>query len=135
MTESGTDQELVPATVDEVAAAGDDIMDAIGLAVVGQREPIRLALAAMLAGGHVLIEDVPGLGKTIARRCQEVRRYRQCSREAGGCLADSRQSRLGFVVGAGSRASLSRSLFSRAKVVSLVGLRQRHDVGSGQPLG
>jgi MoxR-like ATPase len=68
MTESGTDQQLVPAAVDEIAAAGIDIMDAVGLAVVGQREPIRLALAAMLAGGHVLIEDVPGLGKTLAAR-------------------------------------------------------------------
>ncbi|NCT91495.1 MoxR family ATPase [Cellulomonas sp. APG4] len=32
------------------------------------REPLRIALAAVLAGGHVLFEDVPGLGKTLAAR-------------------------------------------------------------------
>ncbi|HEU4541466.1 MAG TPA: MoxR family ATPase [Jiangellaceae bacterium] len=68
MTESGTSQDLAPATVDEIAAAGNKVMEAIGMALVGQREPIRLALAAMFAGGHVLIEDVPGLGKTLAAR-------------------------------------------------------------------
>jgi MoxR-like ATPase len=68
MTEPGTDRDVAPSTVEESAAAGTKIMDAIGQAVVGQREPIRLALAAMLAGGHVLIEDVPGLGKTLAAR-------------------------------------------------------------------
>jgi MoxR-like ATPase len=30
--------------------------------------PLRIALAAVLAGGHVLFEDVPGLGKTLAAR-------------------------------------------------------------------
>jgi len=57
-----------PASVDEVAAAGAKILESVGGAVVGQREPLRLALAAILAGGHVLIEDVPGLGKTLAAR-------------------------------------------------------------------
>ncbi len=32
--------------------------------IVGKREVIELVVAAMLAGGHVLIEDVPGVGKT-----------------------------------------------------------------------
>jgi MoxR-like ATPase len=68
MTEPGTDGAAAPSTVEEIAVAGTEIMDAIGHAVVGQREPIRLALAAMLAGGHVLIEDVPGLGKTLTAR-------------------------------------------------------------------
>ncbi len=31
-------------------------------------EPLELALASILAGGHVLFEDVPGLGKTLAAR-------------------------------------------------------------------
>jgi MoxR-like ATPase len=56
------------ASIDEVAAAGVKILESVGGAVVGQREPLRLALAAILAGGHVLIEDVPGLGKTLAAR-------------------------------------------------------------------
>ena len=37
-------------------------------AVVGKREPLTLVLAAILAGGHVLLEDLPGLGKTLAAR-------------------------------------------------------------------
>jgi MoxR-like ATPase len=34
-------------------------------AVVGKREAVRLTLAALLCNGHVLIEDVPGVGKTV----------------------------------------------------------------------
>jgi MoxR-like ATPase len=36
--------------------------------VVGKRQPLSLVLSAILAGGHVLIEDFPGLGKTLAAR-------------------------------------------------------------------
>jgi MoxR-like ATPase len=36
--------------------------------VVGKRPQLRLILAGVLAGGHVLIEDLPGLGKTLAAR-------------------------------------------------------------------
>ncbi|HUW98211.1 MAG TPA: AAA family ATPase [Acidiferrobacter sp.] len=32
--------------------------------LVGKAEPVRLALCCLLAGGHLLIEDVPGVGKT-----------------------------------------------------------------------
>jgi MoxR-like ATPase len=37
----------------------------IGKALVGQREVIDAVLCALLAGGHVLVEGVPGLGKTL----------------------------------------------------------------------
>lgn len=37
----------------------------LGLTIVGKAEPIRLVLVALLAGGHVLLEDVPGVGKTL----------------------------------------------------------------------
>ncbi len=37
-------------------------------AVVGKRGPLTLVLAAILAQGHVLIEDLPGLGKTLTAR-------------------------------------------------------------------
>ncbi|MES1021671.1 MoxR family ATPase [Gloeocapsa sp. BRSZ] len=33
--------------------------------IVGKAEPIRLVLVSLLAGGHVLLEDVPGVGKTL----------------------------------------------------------------------
>jgi MoxR-like ATPase len=36
--------------------------------IVGKDEPINLALVAVLCGGHILIEDVPGIGKTTLAR-------------------------------------------------------------------
>ena len=36
--------------------------------MIGKREALRLVLAGVLAGGHVLLEDYPGLGKTLAAR-------------------------------------------------------------------
>jgi MoxR-like ATPase len=39
--------------------------DSVATAVVGAQEPLRLLTAALLAGGHVLVEDVPGVGKTL----------------------------------------------------------------------
>jgi MoxR-like ATPase len=56
----------------DVAAIGVDaraVLDALSTVVVGRQRTTRLALAAMLAGGHVLLEDVPGLGKTLMARC------------------------------------------------------------------
>lgn len=40
----------------------------IGRAVVGQQEAVELTLIALIAGGHVLVEGVPGLGKTLLVR-------------------------------------------------------------------
>ncbi|MBQ2804114.1 MAG: MoxR family ATPase [Lachnospiraceae bacterium] len=40
------------------------LIDNIEKIIVGKRDTIELVVAAMLAGGHVLIEDVPGVGKT-----------------------------------------------------------------------
>ncbi len=59
---------IQPLSAAEVAAAGRTVLDEVGTVVVGMREPLQVALAAILAGGHVLFEDVPGLGKTLAAR-------------------------------------------------------------------
>ena len=40
------------------------LIDNVEKVIVGKRNTIELVVAAMLAGGHVLIEDVPGVGKT-----------------------------------------------------------------------
>lgn len=40
-------------------------MDAVSGAVVGQHRLIRNVFIALVAGGHVLLEGVPGLGKTL----------------------------------------------------------------------
>ena len=44
------------------------VKEEIGRAIVGQQEVIDLTLTALLAGGHVLLEGVPGLGKTLLAR-------------------------------------------------------------------
>jgi len=57
-----------PLPVPDIARMGEDILAEVGSAVVGMDEPLRTALATICAGGHVLFEDVPGLGKTLAAR-------------------------------------------------------------------
>jgi len=44
------------------------VLDEVERAVVGKRDALTLVLAAILAKGHVLLEDFPGLGKTLAAR-------------------------------------------------------------------
>jgi MoxR-like ATPase len=44
------------------------VLDEIGRAVVGKRGALNLVLMTVLSGGHVLIEDLPGLGKTLIAR-------------------------------------------------------------------
>ncbi len=41
------------------------IRKAVAKAVVGQRETLDLLLVGLFSGGHVLLEDVPGVGKTL----------------------------------------------------------------------
>jgi MoxR-like ATPase len=52
-TESAADSALLRQVLDDAAEL-----------IVGKRETLRLALTCLLAGGHLLIEDVPGVGKT-----------------------------------------------------------------------
>ncbi|EZH64594.1 ATPase AAA [Bacillaceae bacterium JMAK1] len=44
------------------------VIEAVEQVVIGKRETIKLAVIALLAKGHVLIEDVPGVGKTMLVR-------------------------------------------------------------------
>jgi MoxR-like ATPase len=57
-----------PLSIDEIARLAKLVLDRVGTVVVGMSDPLELALASVLAGGHVLFEDVPGLGKTLAAR-------------------------------------------------------------------
>ncbi|PFG33161.1 AAA family ATPase [Sanguibacter antarcticus] len=57
-----------PLTVPEIAHHTTRILTEVSTVVVGMTDALRTALAAILAGGHVLFEDVPGLGKTLAAR-------------------------------------------------------------------
>jgi MoxR-like ATPase len=52
----------------EVLADSARLADAVSKAVVGQHSVIREVIVALLSGGHVLVEGVPGLGKTLLVR-------------------------------------------------------------------
>jgi MoxR-like ATPase len=43
----------------------DDLIENVSRVIVGKRESIELLLVGLLADGHVLLEDIPGLGKTL----------------------------------------------------------------------
>jgi MoxR-like ATPase len=55
-------------SLDEVAELADRILAEVERAVVGKREALELVLLGLLADGHVLIEDFPGLAKTLMAR-------------------------------------------------------------------
>jgi MoxR-like ATPase len=52
----------------DVAGTCDRILDEVERAVLGKRDALELLLLGVLADGHVLLEDVPGLAKTLAAR-------------------------------------------------------------------
>ena len=54
--------------VEEVAGRANAVLDEVERAVIGKREALELVLLGILADGHVLIEDFPGLAKTLMAR-------------------------------------------------------------------
>ncbi|CAN5643985.1 MAG: MoxR family ATPase [Acidimicrobiia bacterium] len=60
-----TEQTL---SIPEAARICGDVLDRVEQAVVGKRPALELVLSGILSGGHVLLEDFPGLGKTLAAR-------------------------------------------------------------------
>jgi MoxR-like ATPase len=55
-------------TIEELSQQADRILDEVERAVVGKRDALELVLLGILADGHVLIEDFPGLAKTLTAR-------------------------------------------------------------------
>src|SRR5579883_935508 len=60
--------EELDLTPDEFRARAREIEEALAAVIVGQQEVVRGVLIAVLAGGHVLLEGAPGLGKTMLVR-------------------------------------------------------------------
>jgi MoxR-like ATPase len=55
-------------TIEQLAAKAEELVTELERAVVGKREALELVLLGVLAEGHVLIEDFPGLAKTLIAR-------------------------------------------------------------------
>ncbi|MEK6255808.1 MAG: MoxR family ATPase [Chloroflexota bacterium] len=51
--------------IDDVEELGNRVIEEVEKAIVGKNKLIEMVMAAALAGGHVLLEDYPGLGKTL----------------------------------------------------------------------
>ncbi|BCY07348.1 MoxR family ATPase [Actinoplanes sp. L3-i22] len=63
-----TPEPLPPSYVTGFAQVAQQLADRIGTVVLGKPEVVRLTLTALFAQGHVLLEDVPGVGKTTLAR-------------------------------------------------------------------
>jgi MoxR-like ATPase len=61
-------EPLPPQHIQGFAGVAAELADRIGMVVLGKPDVIRLALTALFAQGHVLLEDVPGVGKTTLAR-------------------------------------------------------------------
>lgn len=52
----------------EARSLADQLVEEVGRIILGKDDEIRLCLTCLLANGHLLIEDVPGVGKTLLAR-------------------------------------------------------------------
>src|SRR5215217_7510318 len=55
-------------SIDEVGALSSRVLDEVERAIVGKRDALELILLGILGDGHVLLEDFPGLAKTLIAR-------------------------------------------------------------------
>ncbi len=65
--------------IEELQQTAQAIEQEIGRVIVGQDTVVRGVVIALLAGGHVLLEGVPGLGKTMLVRTRSTCTTRACS--------------------------------------------------------
>lgn len=63
VNEAGT-RRLTAAEVDSIKAIAERLQESVERVIVGKTDVVRLALVALLCEGHILLEDVPGIGKT-----------------------------------------------------------------------
>src|SRR6186997_1119117 len=55
-------------STDEVGALSSRVLDEVERAIIGKRDALELILLGILGDGHVLLEDFPGLAKTLIAR-------------------------------------------------------------------
>ena len=117
------------------------IREALSAVIRGKRETIDLVLAAMLAGGHVLLEDVPGVGKTTLAKALAATMGLQFARVQftpdllpsdvlGMNVLNPRDGTFAFHEGPVFRQLLLADEINRASPRTPVGLAGGHERGS-----
>jgi MoxR-like ATPase len=69
--------------IDAAIALGQSLLRNLGLVVLGTGDALVAAAVAALSGGHLLIEDVPGVGKTVLARALAISLGAELSRVQG----------------------------------------------------
>ena len=69
--------------IDAAIALGQSLLRNLGLVVLGNVDALTTAAVAALSGGHLLIEDVPGVGKTVLARALATSLGAELSRVQG----------------------------------------------------
>ena len=64
----GAEHVTAPGSVADVRAFADGLIANIEQVIIGKRDVVELLVIALLCDGHVLLEDVPGVGKTMLAR-------------------------------------------------------------------
>ena len=77
---------MATASIERISSTAREIHDNIARVIVGKSDVVELALVAILCEGHILIEDVPGIGKTMLAR--SIARSLGCSFNRIQCTPD-----------------------------------------------
>jgi MoxR-like ATPase len=72
-----------PVDLDAAIALGEALVDNLGHVLLGTSGALTAAAVAVLSGGHLLIEDVPGVGKTVLARSLAISLGADLSRVQG----------------------------------------------------
>jgi MoxR-like ATPase len=80
------EKSVTQGQMEGVKAIAEKVLDNVGMVIVGKREVSELVLAALLCEGNVLLEDVPGVGKTLLTKA--IARSLGCSFRRIQCTPD-----------------------------------------------
>ena len=60
-----SDSSLTDSGIEAASRLAAELREGLGRVLRGKPEPVRLAVVTLLSGGHLLLDDVPGVGKTL----------------------------------------------------------------------